>query len=232
MEPTQTSYKPVRRKPAHETLEKMLVAAEDQLREQGLESFTVQSVLQRAGLSVGAFYARFPDKTAILRELQERVHGRVDPLMLSELAALTGDTWSLEEAVDKGFGAMIRHVLRERELFRAFMMLSVFDTFMSEKADQFNWARKRAISALLVPHRSEIGHPDAELAIDSAYAIYSSTMRGRLVYYSSADQVQFGATEQKLFDDLKQALALFLRGPAATAPHTADSTATNGRSAE
>lgn len=224
----QTSYKPVRRKPAHETLEKMLAAAEDQLREQGLESFTVQSVLQRAGLSVGAFYARFPDKSAILRELQARVHARVDALILADLAAKTGTTASLEEAVDLGFGIIIRRVLSEREVFSAFMMLSVFDTNMSESGEQFNWERKRALAGLLAPHREEIGHPDIDLAIDSAYAIYSSTMRGRLVYYRSADQAQFGATESKLFDDLKLAIALFLRGPVQPVRLTAPTTTTKG----
>ncbi len=43
--------------------------------------------------------------------------------------------------------------------------------------------RKRALTTLLAPHRGEIGHADFSLAIESAYAIYSSTMRGRLIYY-------------------------------------------------
>jgi AcrR family transcriptional regulator len=222
----------VRRKPAHETLERMLTAAEGQLREQGLESFTVQSALQRTGLSVGAFYSRFPDKTAILRELQERVHRRIDPLILSELAAKTGKTSSLEQAVDEGFGTIIHFVLSERELFRAFMMLSVFDSSMGQKAEQFSWERKRALGSLLAPHYSEIGHPDADLAIDSAYAIYSSTMRGSLVFYSSTEEAQFGTTEDKLFKDLKRSLALFLRGPAEPANRAAKKPTTEEGCAE
>lgn len=214
MEPRQSTYHPPRRKPAHETLEKILAAAEDQLREQELDAFTIQSVLQRAGLSVGAFYSRFPDKTALLREVQERVHGRIDSRILADLAAKKKKNLSFEEAVDQGFGTLIRHVLSERQLFRAFMMLSVFDPVMRQKGEQMNWERKRALGALLAPHRDEIGHPDADLAIDAAYAIYSSTMRGRLVYYGSANDMQFGVTDKVLFDDLKRSLALLLRGSA------------------
>lgn len=211
MKPAESAYHPPRRKPARETLEKILAAAEDQLREDELDAFTIQSVLQRTGLSVGAFYSRFPDKTALLHEVQERVHGRVDAQILADLAALKGKSKSLEEAVDQGFGILIRHVLSEREVFRAFMMLSVFDPVMRQKGEQINWERKRAIAEVLDSHREEIGHPKPDLAVDAAYAIYSSTMRGRLVYYGSAS-VQFGVTDKVLFGDLKQSLALFLRG--------------------
>jgi AcrR family transcriptional regulator len=221
MKPTGSSYHPPRRKPAHETLEKILAAAEDQLREEELDAFTIQSVLQRTGLSVGAFYSRFPDKTALLHELQERVHGRIDPQILSELTALAGKTGSLEEAVDRGFEILMRHVLSERGLFRAFMMTSVFDPLMRQRGEQFNLERKRAVAELLAPHRSEIGHPNPEIAIDTAYAIYSSTMRGRLVYYASATAAQFGLNEATLFLRLRQSLSLFLRGPAEPASRAA-----------
>jgi AcrR family transcriptional regulator len=212
MEATQGSYRPPLRKPARETLERILAAAEQQLREEELEAFTIQGVLQRTGLSVGAFYSRFPDKTALLHEVQERVHNRIDSRILADLAALKGKSTSLEAAVDQGFGVLVRHVLSEREVFRAFMMLSVFDPVMRQKGEQINWERKRAIAELLESHREEIGHPKPDLAIDAAYAIYSSTMRGRLVYYGSASAMQFGVTDKVLFEDLKRSLALFLRG--------------------
>jgi AcrR family transcriptional regulator len=221
VESVQTSYHPPVRRPAYETLEKILAAAEDQLREQELDDFTVQSVLQRSGLSVGAFYSRFPDKTALLHELQERTHSRVDSQILTELATLTGNTESLEDAVDRGFGVLVRNVLGERGLFRAFMMTSVFDPVMRQRGEQFNWARKRAVAQLLAPHRAEIGYPDPDLAIEAAFAIYSSTMRGRLVYYESAAAEQSGVTDDTLFTDLRRSLALFLRGPVAGAEATA-----------
>ena len=199
------------------------MAAEDQLREEELDAFTIQSVLQRAGLSVGAFYSRFPDKTALLHEMQGRVHKRIDSQILADLAAQAEIATSLEEAVHRGFGTLIRHVLSERRVFRAFMMISVFDPHMRQQGERFNLERKRAIAELLAPYREEIGHSDPDLAIDSAYAIYSSTMRGRLVYYGSASELQFGVTDEVLFGDLKQSLTMFLRGsaPAPSAPSEA-----------
>ena len=223
MESARTPYHRPLRKPAQETLEKLLVAAEEQLREQELDAFTVQSVLQRAGLSVGAFYSRFPDKTAILHEVQERVHSRIDALIHSELAAKKGGCRSLEEAVDESFGILIRHVFSERELFRAFMMLSVFDQHMRKKGEQMNWERQRAVAEFLEPHFDEMGHDDPHHAIDSAYAIYSSTIRGRLVlhYGPPNNKIQFGVTDDELCRDLKRSLALFLAdAPPETPPRS------------
>ena len=214
MTSSRTPYHQPVRKPAQETLEKLLVAAEEQLREQELDAFTVQNVLQRAGLSVGAFYSRFPDKTAILHEVQERVHTRIDGLIQADLAAKQGSCRSLEEAVDESFGILIRHVFSERELFRAFMMLSVFDQHMRQKGEQMNWDRQRAVAKFLEPHFDEIGHDDPHHAIDSAYAIYSSSIRGRLVlhYGLPKSKTQFGVTDDELCRDLKKALAQFLAG--------------------
>ena len=220
MSPPQTSYKPIRRKPAHETLEKMLLAAEEQLREEELDAFTIQNVLRRSGLSVGAFYSRFPDKTALLYEIQKRVHERADANILADLEAATGRTESLEEAVGIGFEALIRHVLSEREIFRALMMITVFEPVLKERGEQYNQIREQALLALLAPHLDEIRHVDPKRAIGSAYAIYSGTMRGRLTYYCAPDDAQFGVTEDVLFRDLKQSLALFLRGPEKPAPRS------------
>jgi AcrR family transcriptional regulator len=212
MEAIEGTYHPPRRRPARETLEKLLAAAEDQLREDELSSFTIQSVLNRAGLSVGAFYSRFPDKDALMHAVQERVHGRVEPQILADLAAQTGVSQSLEEAVDYGFGILIRHVLSERALFRAFMMLSVFDPVMWQKGEQYTLERRRALTAMLAPHRPEIGHPDPDLALKAAFAIYSGVIRGWLVFYRSPNEKQVGITDETLFRELKRALALFLRG--------------------
>ena len=130
-----SSYHQPHRKPARETLERILSAAEDQLREQELDAFTIQAVLQRTGLSVGAFYSRFPDKTALIHELQERVHLRVEARISNNLSLETEVVQSLEEAVDSGFGVLIRHMLDERRLFSAFIMLSVFDPVMRASWD-------------------------------------------------------------------------------------------------
>jgi AcrR family transcriptional regulator len=209
---SETSYRAPQRKPGHKSLEKLLLAAEDQLRQEELDLFTVDKVLERAGLSVGAFYARFPGKTALLHAVQDRLHARVETAIHAALGELEPAELTLEEAVDKGFGILVEKVLGERQLQRAFMMLSAFDAEMRAKGEQINRDRRRALSAVLAPHRGEIGHDDPDAALGLAYAMYLSMLGGRLVPFGPSSELRFGVSDEAVFDQLKQAITTFLRG--------------------
>ena len=205
-----TYHAPVRR-PGKRTLEGLLAAAEDQLREEDLDAFTVHNVLARTGQSVGAFYSRFPDKTALLHAVQERMHERLEPRIAAALAAEMKARRSLEEAVERGFGVLIERVLEERELTRAFMIRSVFDPVMRARGDAVNTARQRMVTELLMLYRDEIGHDDPERAIHTAYAMYSTSLRGRLVFWSSETELQDGVSDVKVFSLVRSSIGAFLR---------------------
>jgi AcrR family transcriptional regulator len=223
MKESQSTYHRPVRLPGRRTLERLLAAAEDQLREEDLDAFTVQNVVARTGHSVGAFYSRFPDKTSLLHAVQVRTHERLEPRIAAALAAEMKVRRSLEEAVERGFGILIEHVMEERDLTRAFMMRSVFDPVARAKGDAVNVARQRAMTQLLMHYRDEIGHDDPERAIHTAYAMYYTSLRGRLVYFSSETELQDGVSDDTIFSLVKWSIGVFLRndpdsGVSRTAP--------------
>ncbi len=206
-----TPYKEPRQKRSRESLKRILEAALQHIRNQGVETLTISGVVASVGLSVGAFYARFPDKTALLHAVQERFHAQLEPLIRAEMQEEAADCTDLAEAVRAVFSVLIRRVTGERELSRAFMSLSVFDPVMRAKGEAVNRERRDALAEILLRYRDEIGHPDPRLAIDVAYGIYAAVVRGRLVF-GSDHELYYGISTTQLYDELIKALVLYLKG--------------------
>lgn len=193
-------------------MDRVLGAAEEQLREEELEFFTIDRVLERAGASVGSFYRRFPSKDQLLHSVLDRMRERMQPALLEALAAEKDIPESLEEAVDHAFGTLVAHVLEERQLSRAFMLLAAFDPVLREKVRELNIERRDAISEVLYAHRSEIAHDDVDMAVHQAYHMYLSCMQGRLVFFAPNNIPSIGVSDGFIFTELKVAIANFLRG--------------------
>ena len=75
---------------SQETLDRILDAAESLVTEKGFEDATVAEVARRAGSSVGAFYARFRDKTGLLYALYDRY---LEQAMATADVALDPERW-------------------------------------------------------------------------------------------------------------------------------------------
>src|SRR6476661_5331228 len=100
-------FRPPQQTRSQETLDRILDAAERVLDEKTFSEATLAEIMERAGVTVGAFYRRFPDKDALLHllderffaELYERADAITDPQRWSgsSLAGFVGAF--LEEAV-------------------------------------------------------------------------------------------------------------------------------------
>lgn len=192
--------------------EKILAAAEDQLREEELEFFSIDRVLERAGVTVGTFYRIFPGKEALLCATQDRLYARMQPQILEALKAEESALESLEEASDHAFGVMIEHVLEEGTLCRAFMMLSSLDPKLRDSFRRAHIERRDALTAVLEQHREEINHPDPDMAIHHAYHLYLATIHGRLAFMRPGAGQVFGVSNEIFFDQLRRSIRNFLLG--------------------
>jgi AcrR family transcriptional regulator len=206
-----TPYKSPRQKRSRESLERLLEAAEEQIRLYGVEALTIQGVVGSIGMSVGAFYARFPDKTALLHAVQDRFHNRLEPQIRDQILAEAGPKATLAEAVSAAVDVLVRNVVGERELSRGFMSLSVTDPVLRARGEIVNRQRRETLSEVLLPHKAEIGHEDVQLAINVAYGMYAAVVRGRLVF-GSEHELYYGMDNTTLYRELKMALTLYLRG--------------------
>ena len=213
MEEQLTPYKAPRQKRSRESLERLLDATEEQIRLYGVEALTISGVVNSIGLSVGAFYARFPDKTALLHAVQDRFHSRLEPRIREQMIAEAGPCTTLAEALDAAVGVLIRNVVgeRERELSRGFMSLSVADPVLRARGELVNRQRRETFSDILLAHSDEIGHPDPGLAISVAYGMYAAVLRGRLVF-GPEHELYYDIDTATLYRELKKALTLYLRG--------------------
>jgi AcrR family transcriptional regulator len=94
-----------RRQPAHtgqprrvpsqqrgrERFEKILTVATQLIEEKGSDAFKMSEVVERAGLSFGALYQYFPDKSSIIRTLAERFNEEGRRCVEAELALAKDD---------------------------------------------------------------------------------------------------------------------------------------------
>jgi AcrR family transcriptional regulator len=81
------------------SLERMLDAAAALIARNGVESLTVADVVQRGDSSVGAFYARFADKDALVREVQDRFVRQCEERMFNVVTSLDVPRVDLDTAV-------------------------------------------------------------------------------------------------------------------------------------
>lgn len=153
---------------SQETQERLLDAAEQLIEEKGLADVSIPEIVRRAGSSVGGFYARFRDKDALIRALEERffqdVQARLDALAPPE--RWRGAT--IPEIVRPCVTELVT-TWREREaLIRGFVLRAAKDPKIFDDGLRFRLEVSQRIGALLLARRDEIRHPEPELAIELA----------------------------------------------------------------
>ena len=161
---------------SQQTLEKLLDAAEALIVEGGLEAVTVPAVVKRAGSSVGAFYARFTDKDALLVTLHERACEQTITLADELLDPAVWKGRSLEEIVEGTVRVAVQLFGSRRSVMAAFQRALASDPgFAARRARNGVELGTRAV-ALFLPHRARIGHPDPMVAIPMVLRFVTSTL--------------------------------------------------------
>jgi AcrR family transcriptional regulator len=112
----------VRQARSRATRERLLWAVERVVRERGLAGATVRAIAERAGVSVGTIYRRFPNKRALIETTGERF---LERRRQWGLAVLRPTSWLNARASEVGrlrsyLGAALLEIERERPMLEAF----------------------------------------------------------------------------------------------------------------
>ena len=163
--PSPHAARPPRQGRSQASMERVLSATEELLREHLFEELTLQQILRRARVSVGSFYGRFAGKDALVAALHERFDTRQAQVLDRILAP---DRWRhrpLEERV----ALLVRYALMLYRRLRGLLRALVLDWRLHpEGITPAHRAHRKALHDrvvdLLVGPGVEIPHPDPRRA--------------------------------------------------------------------
>jgi AcrR family transcriptional regulator len=201
--------RPPRQSRSRATLERITAAAEGLFAEHGYDGTTVSDIVSRARCSVGAFYARFNDKEALLlhihdahcRSLIERV-GFLCDLLHAENA-------TLETVVRQTVRAFFRFAADRRALTRVFIQRGCIDPAFHLRYARA-WAEVRTLlRPLFLSRRREIVRPNPERAVDFVLQLVHSGWFNDALH-SDVSGITGQSTNDPLIEDLSLACLSYL----------------------
>ena len=151
---------------SEETHRRLLDAAEALIEEKGLADASIPEIVRRAGSSVGGFYARFRDKDALFRALEERffleLYARLDAISSPE-------RWqgaALADIVRPSVEELVKTFRERAALIRCFLVRAGLNPGTFDDGIRFRRDVAARFAALAAPRRAEIRHPEPELAVE------------------------------------------------------------------
>jgi AcrR family transcriptional regulator len=162
----------------------MLDAAESLLESKSFDALSVAEVAARAGVTIGAFYARFADKEALLEALEARVTETVLASLQSVIDSRALDGLRLDEALRRYFEALVESYQATRGAGRALVLRSHIDGRLRGRLERLNSeGPPRMLRLLLSANR--IKHPKPKQALDLALLVVRSTLRETILFQES-----------------------------------------------
>jgi AcrR family transcriptional regulator len=178
------AVRPPRQARSRATLYRFLEAATELLGERRFEEASVAEIARRARSSVGAFYARFPDKEALLAYLNDRLFEQGRAQWEAFLAPQRWEGQGAAEIVT----AVVRQIVRKRRTHRGLLRaLSLYarsrpDPRFAEQAAAYNRDVHRMLRDRLLERKQEISHPDPERAIGFGLMLVDGATREAILF--------------------------------------------------
>jgi AcrR family transcriptional regulator len=191
------------------TLDRILDAAEALVAEKGFADTPVGEVVRRAGSSVGAFYARFPDKDALLYALYERY---LEQATATADDALDPGRWR-GRAVPEVLAEVVRFLVAiyraQGGLIRAFVLRNHTDPDFRARQERLSHHVSGKLTALLLSRREEIAHPEPERAAAFGLTMMFATIEGAVLFGETRSRA-LALSDDELAAELTRAYLAYL----------------------
>jgi AcrR family transcriptional regulator len=166
------------------TFSSLLDATRELLAASDFDDILVSDITRRAGVSTGSFYARFPDKFALLLALQERSLAEIREGLARQLDP---DKWA-----DKPLGATVAEMIRSLveipgrhvPIFKAALFGARHEPLLAVRVTEITEFKVELISRLVLSKEAEIGVADpAVVAVSGARMIEAILQHRRIRAY-------------------------------------------------
>jgi len=183
-----SSVRPPQQARSRATLHRFLESAIELLGERQFEEASVAEIARRARSSVGAFYARFPDKDALLGYLNDRLFEEGQRLWDDFLAPERWHGRSAAEIVEAVVSRLVERRRANRGLLRALSLYarSRPEPRFTAHARASNRHVHRKLAELLLARRDEIAHADPEQAIAFGLLLVDGATREAILFGEAA----------------------------------------------
>ena len=167
---------------SQETMLRFLEATEELLAERSFDELSVTDIVERAGRTVGSFYARFEDKYAVLHILVDRIDEEIR-VVVGDFAA--PDRWkgkSLAEVVRGIVELAVQWYRTTGSVFQAATAYAASNaSFRDQRIPIFRFCAE-CFKQLVMLRVEEVGHPEPERAADLAFEALIGVLDHRLIF--------------------------------------------------
>ena len=150
----------------------ILQAALKTLTDLGEDAITMNSVSERAGVSVGSIYRRFGSREELLIAMTDEFASGFSRTLIAKLAAAPHEaTTDPNEIIRYATTVLAKNFERNQKAYGRLVLMGVTDPLIFAAGQKASIEGGRAYTEFILQARSEIKRPDVDAAVDYTYRL-------------------------------------------------------------
>ncbi|MFQ5511410.1 MAG: TetR/AcrR family transcriptional regulator [Candidatus Krumholzibacteriia bacterium] len=178
---TNEPFRPPLQARSRESHRRILEAAGELLDRQSFEAVTVAEIARRSKSSVGAFYARFEDKDALLEQLDGLCAEELAAAGRGDVVGLGAGAADLEERIEAAVGFYVGLYRRRAGVIRA-LRVRERGRMRTRFGERMKESERALLVAPVLAARRRVDHPDPQLASTLGALMVTRALEERILF--------------------------------------------------